>query len=242
MAKDPAFLFYPGDWLGGTMLLTRHQKGCYMDLLMAQFNSGPLSLDQIKIVLGQDQAIWTVLQAKFKIDNNGMFYNEKLATEIEKRKNYVATRSNGKSGRKKSNDLSNDFGMNNHTENENRNENKVRKKKEGAGGRKKEFSPPTIEEVIQYFTENGQQEANARKAFEHYRLADWHDSKGNKVKNWKQKMHTVWFNNQNNFTNGSNSKTPGESVRKQTGADKLAEQLAANLAEIAGRRTEPPFG
>ena len=29
MAKDPTFLFYTGDWLGGTMVLTRHQKGCY---------------------------------------------------------------------------------------------------------------------------------------------------------------------------------------------------------------------
>lgn len=123
MAKDPAFLFYPGDWLGGTMLLTRHQKGCYIDLLMAQFNSGPLSLEHIKAVLGQDQATWTVLQAKFTLDNNGKFYNVKMATEIEKRKNFTASRSNNKSGRKKnkSYDYSHDLHMNNHMENENEN-------------------------------------------------------------------------------------------------------------------------
>lgn len=121
MAKDPAFLFYPGDWLGGTMLLTRHQKGCYLDLLMAQFNSGPLSLEHIKALLGQDQATWTVLQTKFTLDNNGKFFNEKLATEIEKRKSFTLSRSNNKSGRKKSYDKSCDNHMNNHMENENEN-------------------------------------------------------------------------------------------------------------------------
>lgn len=133
MAKDPAFLFYPGDWLGGTMLLTRHQKGCYIDLLMAQFNSGPLSLDAIKTVLGQDQAVWTVLQVKFKQDPKGLYYNEKLATEIEKRKNYVSSRSNNKSGRK-SYDKSYDNQLNNRMENED--ENEIRDEiKGGAGGK-----------------------------------------------------------------------------------------------------------
>lgn len=88
MAKDPAFLFYPGDWQGGTATMTRHLKGCYMDLLIAQFNNGPLSLEEIRTVLGQDQANWTVLSKKFKQDEHGLFYNEKLATEIKKRAEY----------------------------------------------------------------------------------------------------------------------------------------------------------
>lgn len=71
------------------MTLTRHQKGCYMDLLVAQFNSGPLSLETIKTVLGQDQAVWTVLSKKFKQGSDGSFYNGRLATEIEKRVNYT---------------------------------------------------------------------------------------------------------------------------------------------------------
>ncbi len=48
MAKDPATLWYWGDWQGGTSTFTRHLKGCYMDLLNAQFNNGHLSLDEIK--------------------------------------------------------------------------------------------------------------------------------------------------------------------------------------------------
>ena len=88
MAKDPAFLFYPNDWLGGTMILNRHQKGCYIDLLIAQFNNGPLSLEMIKTILGQDQAAWTVLSSKFKQDPNGNYFSERLAAEIEKRKEH----------------------------------------------------------------------------------------------------------------------------------------------------------
>ena len=34
MAKDPAFLFYPGDWIGGTMGMTFEEKGAYMEILM----------------------------------------------------------------------------------------------------------------------------------------------------------------------------------------------------------------
>lgn len=131
MAKDPAFLFYPGDWLGGTMLLTRHQKGCYIDLLMAQFNKGPLSLDQIKTLLGQDQAVWTVLQEKFIRDSSGKYYNEKMAAEIEKRKNFVSSRSNGKAGKKKSYDKSHDNHIDNHTEDVNENEDAFLKKGTG---------------------------------------------------------------------------------------------------------------
>ena len=43
MAKDPAFLFYPNDWLGGTMGMTFEEKGAYMELLMMQFNRGHMT-------------------------------------------------------------------------------------------------------------------------------------------------------------------------------------------------------
>jgi uncharacterized protein YdaU (DUF1376 family) len=97
MAKDPAVLWYWNDWQGGTMTLTRHQKGCYMDLLSAQFNSGPLSLDQVKTVLGTDQAIWTVLSTKFKkevnSDGNEVFFNERMESEKLKRKEHSSKQS-----------------------------------------------------------------------------------------------------------------------------------------------------
>jgi hypothetical protein len=48
MSKDPAFLFYPGDWLGGTMHMHRISRACYFDLLMLQFNRGAFSLEEMK--------------------------------------------------------------------------------------------------------------------------------------------------------------------------------------------------
>lgn len=55
------------------------------------------------------------------------------------------------------------------------------------------FTPPSIEQVTLYFMENGYLESAAKKAFEYYNSSGWKDSKGNKVKNWKQKMISVWF-------------------------------------------------
>lgn len=68
----------------------------------------------------------------------------------------------------------------------------VKEKKE-----KKRFTPPTIQEVILYFSENGYSEKSAIKAFNYYDVAEWIDSKGNKIKNWKQKMQGVWFKTEN---------------------------------------------
>lgn len=93
MAKDPACLFYWGDWSGGTATFTRHLKGCYMDLLNAQFNSGPLSLDEIKTVLGSDfGSAWPALQKKFATTTNGLFFNERLQAEKDKRIAFVKSR------------------------------------------------------------------------------------------------------------------------------------------------------
>lgn len=62
---------------------------------------------------------------------------------------------------------------------------------------KKIFMPPKILDVIEYFKEKGYSEQAAKKAFDYYDVADWHDSKGNKVKNWRQKMQSVWFKEEN---------------------------------------------
>jgi len=129
MAKDPAFLFYPNDWLGGTMLLTRYQKGCYFDLLMAQFNSGPLSLETIKVLLGPDFQAWEVLRAKFKQNEQGLFFNERMESEKLKRTAFAASRSKNKLGKtKKSKNHMKIISksLDNHMEDRNRNENRIR--------------------------------------------------------------------------------------------------------------------
>lgn len=63
--------------------------------------------------------------------------------------------------------------------------------------KKKKFTPPTLQEVVDYFKEKGYKESAGKKAFEYYNEADWDDSTGKKIKNWKQKMIGVWFKDEN---------------------------------------------
>jgi hypothetical protein len=71
--------------------------------------------------------------------------------------------------------------------------NKKNKKKKN----EKKFMPPTLDEVKTYFRENGYSEPSADKAFKYYEAGNWRDSENKPVKSWKQKMHGVWFKDEN---------------------------------------------
>ena len=90
-APNFCFLFYVGDWLGGTQLFTREHKGAYIDLLMAQFGNGHMSLEDIKHVLGEQDYVklWPKIEPKFTLDEDGLLYNIKLDNEKFKRKKFV---------------------------------------------------------------------------------------------------------------------------------------------------------
>ena len=98
MSKDPAFLFYPNDWLGGTMGMSAEQKGAYIDLLVYQFNNhGHFTEAQAKQVLSICFAsVWQVVKMKFKNEgeNSEFLYNERLREEIEKRQAFSESRRN----------------------------------------------------------------------------------------------------------------------------------------------------
>lgn len=96
MAKDPAFLFYPNDYLGGTMGMTFEQKGAYMELLMLQFNRGHMTKHMMGQVVGQ---VLDGILNKFEIDENGLYYNKRLEDEQNKRKLFVSSRVNNISGK-----------------------------------------------------------------------------------------------------------------------------------------------
>lgn len=54
---------------------------------------------------------------------------------------------------------------------------------------KKKFVPPTLEDVRQYIYEKGLH-VDAEQFFNYFTVGDWTDAKGQKVKNWKQKLLT----------------------------------------------------
>jgi len=73
----------------------------------------------------------------------------------------------------------------------------IKEKKSFLQKPKKVFVPPTLDEVKIFFSEKGYTENSAVTAFNHYNLANWHDVNGKQVLNWKQKMNTVWFKDEN---------------------------------------------
>jgi len=89
MGKDPAFLFYPGDYLGGTMGWDFNKHGMYLLMLIYQFNNGHFSLDDAISICGTS---FEDIKMKFKKDDNGNFFNERLEFEINKRCKYSQSR------------------------------------------------------------------------------------------------------------------------------------------------------
>jgi len=71
--------------------------------------------------------------------------------------------------------------------NKNKNENKKENKNENEN-KKKNTAPPTLEEVKQWFIEQGSTAEQGAKAWQYYSDGNWHDANGKPVKNWRQKM------------------------------------------------------
>lgn len=81
-------------------------------------------------------------------------------------------------------------------ESESESESETRRKEKNS--QKSEFHPPELFDVENYFLENGFSKELAYRAFKGYSEADWYDSHGNKIRNWKQKMQHVWFKKEKN--------------------------------------------
>lgn len=134
MAKDPAFLFYPNDYLGGTLGMTFEQKGAYIELLMVQFNRGHMTSHMIGQVLGHNNGhIWETIKDKFEIDEDGKFFNKRLEIEQNIRRKYSESRKKNINGnnqyskkdkKNRSYDLSYEHHMTEHMEDEDENRNK----------------------------------------------------------------------------------------------------------------------
>jgi len=95
--------------------------------------------------------------------------------------------------------------------------------------KKSEFVPPELNEVEVFFQANGFSRELGEKAWMYYADADWKDSKGNKVLNWKQKMRGVWFKDENK-NNGQQQQTN----RKNTGGGFTDQELLDAVARHHG--------
>jgi len=79
--KDPAFLFYPQDFLTGTMFMSNEDVGIYVRLLCAQHQCGGIipKASFLSLAKGNDPVI-----SKF-VETDSGFINARLMDEMEKR-------------------------------------------------------------------------------------------------------------------------------------------------------------
>ena len=118
--KDPAFLFYPSDFLTGTIFMSDIQLGKYIKLLCVQHQKGHLSeKDMLNICKRYDKDIFE----KFTKDNDGKYYNIRLEKEIAKRRDYSKSRANNRKNKITFENIC--FSYVKHMENENENINNI---------------------------------------------------------------------------------------------------------------------
>jgi len=197
MSKDPAFLFYPSDFLTGTMFLSNEQVGAYIRLLCAQHQQGHLPQRAMEMMCGGiDEEVFS----KFEQDEKGLYYNKRLDNESERRTNYVKSRRKNLACEKKESDISHmdshmgahmaphmESHMALHMENRNENENIDKTK-----SKRTLFIPPTVDEVSAYCQER-RNSISAETFVDFYTSKNWMIGK-NKMKDWKASVRT-WERN-----------------------------------------------
>ena len=188
MSKDPAFLFYPQDFITGTMFMNNEQVGLYVRLLCAQHQHGGI-ID--KDLFNQTVQNVKIVKDKF-IESEDGFYNQRLMDEMVKRKKKSTNLSLNalKRWEKEKECKGNAIALPKHmpieNENEDVNVNVIKKNKRDF------FQKPTLDEVLSYCKErNGNVDGN--KFFNYYESNGWKVGK-NTMKNWKAAVHT-WEKN-----------------------------------------------
>jgi uncharacterized protein YdaU (DUF1376 family) len=226
MGKDPAFLFYPNDYIGGTMGFTFEEKGAYMELLMMQFNRGHMTEHMIRHTVGY---LWDNISGKFIKDEKGLYYNTRLDEEKEKRMKFTESRRNNMSGvnqhtkpKKKPKDNIDHMGghMSIHMENENKNENK------GLNERLKDFEKLTreinnenallseleVNKFLNYWTEHNK---NA-KVFRREKETTWDSKK--RLARWALNIKGDGKNKENDWEEDyRRDETPEEALKRVKG-------------------------
>ena len=224
--KDPAFLFYPADWLTGTMGMTFEQKGAYMELLVMQFSVGHMEHHMIGQQVGR---IWEGIRCKFIQDDQGRWYNERLEVEQLKRQKYSESRRNNLKG---INQYTKNDGekevirptirqphMAPHMINVNKDVNKDVNKP--VKNPVKKFAPPTEPDLQVYFQSKGmapdQSTLEASKFWNFYESKGWLIGK-NKMQKWKSAAAN-WYNTIKESKNESRNTTISGAKSKITPDD-----------------------
>lgn len=94
----------------------------------------------------------------------------------------------------------------------------------------KRFVPPTLEEWLNFCREKNLDQRTMQNAWESYNVANWHDSRGAPIKNWKLKILQVWANHSPNLATASFREKTAQEKRFEAYAEFLARHKEENNA------------
>lgn len=120
MAKDPAFLFYSGDFLTGVTGMNMEERGQYITLLCLQHAKGHLTLELINRSV---PGLSSYVLEKFQQDEEGLYFNQRLEEEAIKRNKFCKSRSENRKGKENKDMINICETYDKHMENENINDN-----------------------------------------------------------------------------------------------------------------------
>lgn len=93
--KNPAVLFYTADFITGTLFMSNEEVGAYIRLLCMQHQKGHLTEAEVKQICKTDDVYKSIIQ-NFKTDTDGLFYNQRMDLEKDKRSKYSESRANNR--------------------------------------------------------------------------------------------------------------------------------------------------
>src|SRR3990167_4648959 len=114
--KDPAFLFYPGDWYRRTMGMSPNGKDAYLSLILFQWEYGSFTLDQAADLLGDRMTlVWLKVKKNFILVGKNEYIDPYFQEIFDQRKKYVESRRQNRLGQNKKRDSNHMIEhMNNH--------------------------------------------------------------------------------------------------------------------------------
>jgi uncharacterized protein YdaU (DUF1376 family) len=251
MAKDPAFLFYPGDYIGGTMGMTFEEKGAYIELLMMQFMRGHMTEHMIVQVIGQR---WDNIKHKFVQDDKGLFFNVRLDEEKIKRANFTKSRNNNKKGKNQHNKIDEELGhisshmsghVTSHMENENENVNKdintnnLNNEILKNSNLFRQPNKPTYEQVHEVFFRNGGTEEMAKSFFNKWEGTGWFLN-GSPIVNFVKlaENYIITYNKNKTEKNGTKSRAQKQSDSMRYLLERGKEEYAKVMAINSQNKTD----
>jgi len=196
MAKDPAFLFYPGDYLRDTQCLSESVQVAYDRIMCEHMRNICISQQQLNFFtkrLSEDEKS-ELEMVLTKVD--GGFQIAWVAESICKRKAYSNSRSENRRGKTKEDMINISDTYVEHMVNENENVIKDKKEDKKESTRENQFKKPTQIEISIHLSEKyptaNKNSINtfSEKFWSHYENNGWKVGK-NKMKSWKLAL-TSW--------------------------------------------------